>query len=124
MVSLIGCSKPGTAPTAPTHGVVRYKGEPATDVRVIFTPTSGRPAIADVDAQGQFVMTTFKRGDGAVPGLHKVTISDRKRNWVQEPGKGPPPSRFPLQYQDVTKTPWSFEVKAGEDNAFELEMTD
>jgi hypothetical protein len=120
----LGCGRPGTGPTAATRGVVRYKGEPATEVRVILTPASGRPAIGETNAQGNFVLTTFKRDDGAVPGLHKATISDKKRNWLQEPGKDHPASRFPEKYQNAAKTPWSCEIKAGEENVLELDMTD
>ncbi len=120
-----GCRPAGTAPTAPVHGVVRYKGQPATEVRVIFTPASGRPAIGQTDDQGNFVLTTFKRDDGAVPGQHKATITDRKRNWMPEgPSKTLPPSRFPERYQNAANTPWSFQVKPGEDNVCNLDMED
>jgi hypothetical protein len=104
---------------------VRYNGQPATDVRVIFTPAAGRPAIGHTDAQGRFTLTTFEKDDGAVPAVHKATISDRTRNWLPEgPSKTPPPGRFPDRYQSAATTPWSFEVKAGTDNVFELEMAD
>jgi hypothetical protein len=125
IVALSGCGRPGTSPTAAASGVVLYKGAPATDVRVIFTPASGRPAIGQTDAEGRFVLTTFVPNDGAVPGVHKATISDRKRNWQPDPTtKQTTPTRFPEKYQSAPTTPWSFEVKSGEDNEFKLEMTD
>lgn len=123
--STVGCGRPGTSPTAPTSGVVRFNGQPATEVRVIFTPSNGRPAIGETDAEGKFVLTTFQPEDGAMPGTHKVTISDRERNWLADPTmKTIPPSRFPEPYQRATTTPWTMEVKADEDNVFELDMTD
>lgn len=120
-----GCSRKGTAPTAPVSGVVTYQGKPATDVRVIFTPQGGRPAIGHTDAEGRFSLTTFQQDDGAVPGTHVATISDRKRDWLKEAtSKNPPPPRFPERYQRAANSPWTFEVKSGEDNVFTLEMTD
>jgi hypothetical protein len=119
----VGCGKPGAAATAPAGGVVLFNGEPATDVRVIFTPENGRPAIGQTDEQGRFVLTTFQRDDGAVPGKHKATISDRKRNWLPDPKTNKvEPGRFPESYQRASTSPWTFEVKSGEDNFFTLDM--
>lgn len=128
VVGMAGCDRPGTAPTAPASGIVTFNGAPANDVRVIFTPASGRPAIGQTDAEGRFVLTTFQRDDGAVPGKHSVTISDRQRDWIQEMNDGPSktktPPRFPEKYQRANMSPWSYEVKAGEENFFKLQMTD
>jgi hypothetical protein len=94
-------------------------------VRVIFTPANGRPAMGETNSEGRFVLTTFTPEDGAMPGTHKVTISDRKRNWLQDPTmKSIPPSRFPDAYQKSATTPWTKEVVADAANVFELDMTD
>jgi hypothetical protein len=120
-----GCSRSGTSATAPVKGTVTYNGAPAGDVRVIFTPESGRPAIGDADSEGRYVLTTFEPGDGAVPGKHKVSISDRKRNWLPDPVTNkPPPPRFPEPYQRTETTPWTFEVKSDTENVIDLEMVE
>ncbi len=125
LLAVAGCGRPGTAPTAPARGTVLIHGAPADDVRVMFIPTKGRPAIGDTDAQGNFILTTFAREDGAVPGEHRVTISDRKHIWG--PGMKAPTNskeRFPKQYQGEGTTPWKVEVKSGEENEFKLEVAD
>ncbi len=124
-VALSGCGRPGTAPTARASGIVLLHGAPADDVRVIFIPKKGRPAIGDTDEAGRFVLTTFAPEDGAVPGEHRVTISDRKQNWSPESGAAKPEEgRFPKKYQGEGTTPWKVEVKSGENNKFKLEVPD
>ncbi|PQO27873.1 hypothetical protein [Blastopirellula marina] len=70
-----GCSD-GTAypSTAPIKGVVSYKNQPLADANVSFIPESGRPATGTTNSQGEFELTTFQPGDGAILGEHRVLI--------------------------------------------------
>jgi hypothetical protein len=120
LVSIVtsGCDSPGTAPTVPAEGTLLYNGQPAREARVIFTPKSGRPASGNTDDQGRFVLSTFESNDGAVAGVHTVTVSDLKRNWNQDPSK----SRFPTPYERPDTTPLKVEIKPDADNSFTLDM--
>lgn len=86
----LGCSRPGTAPTVPAAGTLLRDDTPLGDVTVVFNPASGRPAMGVTDAAGRFVLSTFRRGDGAIAGNHRVTLA------VMDPGRpepGTPESR-------------------------------
>ena len=90
---LVGCSRyledewsrqwPARFPSA---GVVTLDGTPVEEAVVTFSIT--RPdrdnkaftAVGITDAQGRFVLRTFRPGDGAVEGTHAVTISKSSMN--------------------------------------------
>lgn len=79
-----GCGENGsTTPagsTVPVKGKVTYKGQPLTEGDVAFEPLdTGRPANGKVEADGSFTLTTFKDGDGAVIGTHRVGVSGNKK---------------------------------------------
>ncbi|WP_437206543.1 hypothetical protein [Planctomicrobium sp. SH664] len=60
----------------PVTGEILYKGKPLAEAVVTFTCTdAGRSASATTDANGKFNLSTFERGDGAVPGSQRVSIS-------------------------------------------------
>jgi len=70
-----GCSGGNSYPkTAPVKGVLMYQGKPLADASVSFIPTGGRPASGTTNANGEFELTTFVQGDGAIPGEHHVLV--------------------------------------------------
>jgi hypothetical protein len=74
-----GCgSGSGTLPSlVPVKGIVKYKGQPLTKGTVRFEPDGyGRMATAQIQPDGTFVLSTLSKDDGAVAGLHKVSIRD------------------------------------------------
>lgn len=127
---MAGCGEGGKAKVAKVSGKLTYKGAALANVTVTFTPEKGRPATGETDAEGKFKLSTFGSNDGAVLGLHKVTLGDK-------PAGGPPPmpgtpeaatsvaqvDRFPAKYKDVKTTTLEFEVKSGS-NTWEQEITD
>ncbi len=91
MVVMAGCSKGGPAgpKTTPVKGKVTYKSLPVEGATVSFLGDGkSAPAIAITDAAGQYILTTTKSGDGAVPGVHKVTVT----KIVVPPNSGKPKS--------------------------------
>jgi hypothetical protein len=70
---IAGCG-PGRLETTPISGRVTYRGKPVPNGRIVFQPEEGRPAMAALDADGRYRLTTFKPGDGALLGKHRVTI--------------------------------------------------
>jgi hypothetical protein len=110
LVLTAGCDRPGDpdyGTPVPVGGVVRVGGRPAGKIRVTFVPTDGRgkEGTGDTAADGQFTLTTFRTGDGAVPGRYVVTLEPAPGAW------GP---RLPPRYadagatdlRDVEVTPW------------------
>jgi len=126
-----GCGRSGGAPTATCQGTVTYKGQPLKDVVVTFNPDKGRSASGTTDAAGHFVLSCFARGDGAVPGNHKVTITDAGSG-EPEPMPGTPeaanykpkPLGFPKKYTSVNTTNLTAVVEEGKKNEFSFELTD
>ncbi len=60
--------------TAKVQGKVTWNGAPVAGGTIVFYPEKGRPAMATIQSDGSYRLTTFKDGDGAVLGKHKVTI--------------------------------------------------
>jgi hypothetical protein len=123
---LIGCGNPGVAPTAEVTGTVTYKGAPLEGVNVVFTPANGRPATGTTDAEGKFTLSTFAAKDGAVPGEHKVAITDASVPPMPGTPEAAKPKKklFPARYSDPAKSGLTATVKEGEANEFTFELTD
>jgi hypothetical protein len=75
---LFGGCGPKRAATFPVKGRVTYMGQPVTQGSIAFYPAEGRMATGDIGPDGRYSLTTFRAGDGAQPGQHRVTI-DAKR---------------------------------------------
>ena len=77
-----GCQPAQAVPagaTVPVKGVLRYQGKPLTSGAVTFEPTDiGREAHGEVRPDGTFELTTFRPGDGAVAGTHRVAVDGAK----------------------------------------------
>jgi hypothetical protein len=120
LLSLALCWGCGTAVDAPTEtiaikGKITYKGQPVTQGVVTFEPRdSGRAATGTVQADGTFVLTTYKEGDGVVVGRHKVSVSGTgtKSNREFMPVKYTSPNTSGLE-ADVSrdKTEFTFDLK-------------
>lgn len=77
----IGCSKPAPlqAPVFPVKGTITFKGQPIQGAVVVLHPKAQGPIPAptpraNVDAQGNFAVTTYASGDGAPEGEYTVTV--------------------------------------------------
>ena len=89
-----GCGGESDGPhigvTVPIKGKITYKGQPLTQGGIRFEPEdAGREAYGDIKSDGTFELTTFKAGDGAVPGVHRVAVDASARA-----GKVPVPMKF------------------------------
>lgn len=133
--------------TVPVSGTIRYRGNPVGDADVAFiTPGNSRYAIGVTDAQGRFTLGTFVPGDGALVGVHRVTVAT-SRGLPPVPVEGPLPQTkeeieatmkwieaheaavkagrtgVPIRYGRGDTTP--LEVTVGsEGGTFDLELTD
>jgi hypothetical protein len=71
---LAGCGR-GYPETAVVTGKVTYKGQPVPAGRVCFWPKEGRPAMGEIGSDGNYRLTSFSQGDGAIVGEHRVSIT-------------------------------------------------
>jgi len=98
-----GCSDPNVATTPigktyPVSGrVVLANGKPLAAGRVVLVPdeSTGAPSSGEIQADGQFRLTTKSPDDGAVPGRYKVRVEPAES--ARGKTRKPP---FPVRYLD------------------------
>lgn len=126
MLSL-GCSHPVdpiARETVPVSLEVSFKGEPIPDGVIVFHPVSpevdDRPLVTPrgtVDRDGNVVVSTYSRGDGAPPGEYRLSV-----NWqgplegVDEDAADQLPERIPPKYRNPETSGLRLIVVAGADN--------
>jgi len=79
ILAFSGCdrSEQSVGKTVPVKGRITYKGKPLIQGSVTFEPEdAGRAAEGKISPDGIFVLSTFKEGDGAVPGVHRVKVGN------------------------------------------------
>lgn len=127
MAGLIGCGD--SLKTAEVTGTITLDGKPLELVHVEFWPVEGPRSIGKTDDSGNFTLELDDRSKkGAALGQHKVMLRDTwpmkddylsdGGDWVDKSdGKKP---RIHSRYYDVSTTPLSFEVKAGQANHMDI----
>ena len=102
-VCLSGCG-PEVPDTYKVSGKVTIGGQPASNVYVVFFPEEGRQGVGTTDENGDYKLTTFNEGDGALPGEHTVTISKRDNpEGTGNAGGAPIPPEFAMRQTSTLK---------------------
>ena len=92
-----------TGTTIPVKGKVTFKGKPLTQGEIIFEPDSvGREAHGPIASDGSFELTTFKPGDGGLPGTHRVAVTGTSKK-----------DGVPLKYKNTSSSKTEVEVAEG-----------
>lgn len=129
-----GCG-PQSPATALVSGIVMIEDAPLPGGMVHFVPdesrgTRGRMAVARIGADGRFAnATTFRPGDGALIGFHRIEIVVTQGPQFADddlpPSSGPEftPLKIPQRYADVRTSELTAEVVAGQQNEFEFRLT-
>ncbi len=115
---LSGCGggeAPAAWPTVPTKGTLLLDGKPFGPAQLTFNPRNNEmPApSAVVDSSGNFVVTTFKKGDGAPAGVFRVSLTN-------DPTANTP--AHPQIYNDSQSSPLTATVESTGPNDLKLEM--
>lgn len=147
----VGCGGDGGPSPVPVTGQVLFKGKPVDDARVTFhgrTESGGRSASGKTDSQGNFSLTTFKSGDGAVPGDYVITVSKAAESakaldtsldpetgefgadygaMMEAAGSGAAskktqPTALPEKYNSAATSDIQRSVVAGQQNEFTIEL--
>lgn len=122
----IGCSRKGGLETAPVKGKITYKGKALPSGSIMFVPAEGPAAMGEINSEGQYELTTYASGDGAVIGNHKVTITalqDMKDALPEQRSPTPPPI-IPAKYLSDTTSGLTAEVKAKTTNEVNFDLKD
>ena len=139
-VVMLGCGQAPSGPrTVPASGKLTFKNLPVEGATVSFLGDGKTPpAVAITDAAGEFILTTNRSGDGAVPGVHRVTVSkiigppvkstgSMSMEDAAKAGSSPPPkpvSMLPEKYNSVDSSGLQFTVKEGDKNYFVIELSE
>ncbi len=114
-IASMGCNR--GPEMAPVQGKVLYNGNVLQFGSVTFQPQRGQPARGEIQSDGSFELATFRPGDGAMVGLHKVKIACYES---QNPAavKGPGEQRLgrsliPLKYTLFDQSGLTADVQAG-----------
>jgi hypothetical protein len=124
-----GCGHGGDFPTAKVRGVVTVDNQPLANAHLVFTPDSGRAATGQTASDGSFTLTTYAPGDGAIVGHHHVVVVAREAGDGQFDRPGAPgierPGRslIPEKYGNTGTSGLAFDVAAGGDNTFQIQLT-
>lgn len=124
IVAHCGCGR-SDGRIAPVSGTVTYRGSPVANAAVVFAPLSGdRGSEGLTNADGVYLLSTFKTGDGTWIGEHRVAIISRGP--PQRPPPGHPLNALPAddrwlpgkplvpeRYLDVSGSPLTAKVVAG-----------
>jgi hypothetical protein len=103
--AFLGCGSGSPFKYVKASGKITYEdGSPLRNVRLLFAAQEAptvegahpRPAVANVNDQGDFdCVTSYKYGDGLIPGKHKVAID----------AGGPDNPTVSKEYQSIATTP-------------------
>jgi len=121
---LLGCGAAGPK-TAIVKGKVTFKGKPVPNGTVTFIPASGQHATGEIRPDGTYTLTSFRPGDGAIPGTYKVIVvamQDMTGRLPEDRTPLPPPI-VPNKYTSIATTDLIAEVKEGE-NTIDLSLRD
>jgi hypothetical protein len=122
LITLVsGCGGLEEFPVAKVTGVVQCEGKPLGNVQVFFEPLVdggsaivGKQGYATANEKGEFTVTTYNDGDGAVVGKHKVHVLAPNAEY----NRG---FKCNCELDSETK-PILIEVKKGEANKFTLDL--
>lgn len=139
-IMLVGCASCSSAredkwtrarpKTHPVRGRVEMRGRPVEAAKVVFLtrlPETNRDysAFGYTDSRGMFALQTFRDGDGAVAGKHRVTIEKLTYEPPPVPQNNadvlPPPvekSHLPGRYRSPDTSGLTAEVTAQGPNDF------
>lgn len=136
LTTLSGCGS-NRPETFPVSGKVTLGGKPLTFGQITFYPEKGRLAMGTIDSDGTYELTTLEKGDGALPGQHKVIIVAKQiqkngptlKNFEEEMKMrvnpvGPTKVQWivPKRYAYRKTTPLETEVICGKDNKADFDI--
>lgn len=132
VLSAIGCGSSGPE-MVPIRGTVKFDGKPLSGGTVEYIPTDpqGRKALGRIGADGDYVLTTFKAGDGAIVGSYKVVVV----SLAPHPGEPTPEqllanggkpirrkSLIPDHYSDMNASGLSDKVDSDHSGTFDIDL--
>lgn len=120
MVTVAGCG--GDSNIAPVSGKVLLDGQPLPQGLVTTLPAAGRGARGVIQSDGSFKLGTLTESDGAVIGMHQVSVIAYDKPANAGPESGPGKLMIPEKYVSPATSELTIEVKADGENSPVLEL--
>lgn len=117
----VGCSRGGPE-IASVSGRVTMDGKPLPNASVVFIPENGRPAGANTDADGRYVLNFSQGRKGAIPGKSMIRIMTLRDPTPGEDGKSIPGSKETVPARYNTATELTFDVQAKKRNVANFDL--
>ncbi len=119
LLVLVGCGHRGPE-IVPVQGTITFGGgswpKPGRLYLTVESSVQGlpsRPATATFDAAGNLTVTTFRPGDGLIPGKYRIAVEC----WEKPPEMGsstPPKSFVPARYLSSASSGLTIQVEPGQ----------
>ncbi|HEY1067041.1 MAG TPA: hypothetical protein VGE52_13050 [Pirellulales bacterium] len=138
VTALVGCSGDDRPRRVPVTGKVTYNGKPVVGADVVFrNDKAPRSSYGKTDSDGKFVLTTYDDADGAIPGMHVVTIikmanapkpvtdlTSPEYASAMKQMQAAPKSEIPTKYSDPQSQAITKTVAPTGENHFDIDLTD
>ena len=116
VAATIGCG--GPSKSSVSGKVTRKDGSPLAGARIILRSEEMKKSAHGVtDEQGLYVLGTAEKGDGIYPGKYAVMVVEDLATDDVDTAK---PSTIAAKYKRADSSGLSLEVKAGEEQVFDL----
>ncbi len=127
VVGVAGCSGETGVKCYPVSGTVLLNNQPLAEASVVLHPVgevgeTPRP-IAETDATGRFVLTTFKAGDGAPAGEYQITVVQKKLVQVGEEMIRDGANQLPARYANPGRSELMVTVVEGQNEVPPIMLT-
>ena len=122
-VGAAGCGGGPPQPVA-VRGQITYYGRPLAGGTVTFVPAElGPPATGQIQPDGQYALTTFRPGDGALPGRYAVMVIAVGDTAGRLPDEANPPAALlvPRKYASHRTSDLTVDVGTT-NNVFHIEL--
>jgi hypothetical protein len=119
---LAGCGS-GGPDISYVSGRVTMDGKPLPNASVVFIPENGRPAGANTDEDGNYVLNFAQGRRGAIPGKNTIRITTLRDPYEGDDGKMVPgsPETIPSKYN--ASTTLEFTVEPRKRNVANFDLT-
>jgi hypothetical protein len=123
---MVGCD-PGPQPLAPVTGQVTYQNQPLPRGTIVFVPDADRGnngplAQGIIQSQGRYSLQTEGK-PGAPPGWYRVTVIAVEESPAYRGVRFTPRSLVPERYRDPQLSDLVCEVKPGQENGINFNLT-
>ncbi len=124
---LPGCGGETGPKCHPVEGKIVYQNQPLAEAMVVFHPLTPPiektpQPVATTNAEGRFVMTTLRSGDGAPAGEYAITIELREPRLVGEEVVRDGPNLLPPKYASPAETPLRHKVVPGKNEVPDIRV--